>query len=159
MYSSQQVIDERSKIIPIKKNLSTSMKDFSNIQNEYSLKQNFFDPTKSSPPNDFMLKLQIRMKSYNSSDNLYDVAYIPDYKTSVMMNKLFRNIKENANLDALEESDDEAEFENESPDKFVHLDRSYNMTCIYNLKFRKWTPVRVAPKGERIITKNILYCN
>ena len=95
----------------------------------------------------------------NSSDNLYDVAYIPDYKTSVMMNKLFRNIKENANLDALEESDDETEFENESPDKFVYLDRSYNMTCIYNLKFRKWTPVRVAPKGERIITKNILYCN
>jgi hypothetical protein len=70
MYSSPQVIDERSKSIPIKKNLSTSMKDFSNIQSEYSLKQNVFDPTKSSPPNDFMLKLQIRMKSYNSSDNL-----------------------------------------------------------------------------------------
>jgi hypothetical protein len=70
MYSSPQVIDERSKIIPIKKNLSTTMKEFSNIQSEYSLKQNFFDPTKSSPPNDFMLKLQIRMKSYNSSDNL-----------------------------------------------------------------------------------------
>ena len=70
MYSSQQVINERSKIIPIKKNLSTSMKDISNIQSQYSLKQSFFDPTKSSPPNDFMLKLQIRMKSYNSSDNL-----------------------------------------------------------------------------------------
>ena len=70
MYSSPQVIDERSKSIPIKKNLSTSMKDFSNIQSEYSLKQNVFDPTKSSPPNDFMLKLQLRMKSYNSSDNL-----------------------------------------------------------------------------------------
>lgn len=70
MYSSTQVINERSNIIPIKKNLSTSMKEFSNIQSEYSLKQNFFDPTKSSPPNDFMLKLQIRMKSYNSSDNL-----------------------------------------------------------------------------------------
>ena len=70
MYSSPQVIDERSKIIPIKKNLSTSMKEYNNIQSEYSLKQNFFDPTKSSPPNNFMLKLQIRMKSYNSSDNL-----------------------------------------------------------------------------------------
>ena len=70
MYSNPQVINERSKTIPIKKNLSTSMKDFSNIQSEYSLKQNVFDPTKSSPPNDFMLKLQIRMKSYNSSDNL-----------------------------------------------------------------------------------------
>ena len=94
-----------------------------------------------------------------SSDNLFDIAYIPDYKTSVMMNKLFRNIKENANLDALEESDDEAEFENESPDKFVYLDRSYNMTCIYNIKFKKWTPLRVAPKGERVVTKNMLYCN
>jgi superfamily II DNA/RNA helicase len=40
----------------------------------------------------------------------YDVAFIPDYSTSVMMNKLFRNIKENQNLDALEESDDEEEF-------------------------------------------------
>ena len=48
-----------------------------------------------------------------STENIFDVAYIPDYKTSVMMNKLFRNIKENANLDALEESDDEAEFEDD----------------------------------------------
>ena len=78
MYSSPQVIDERSKSIPIKKNLSTSMKDFSNIQSEYSLKQNFFDPTKSSPPNDFMLKLQIRMKSYNSSDNLCNLQINED---------------------------------------------------------------------------------
>ena len=70
MYSTSPVINERSKIIPIKKTLSTSMKEFSNIQSEYSLKQNFFDPTKSSPPNDFMLKLHIRMKTYNSSYNL-----------------------------------------------------------------------------------------
>ena len=32
---------------------------------------------------------------------------IPDYKTSVFMNDLFRTIKENKNLDLLEESDDE----------------------------------------------------
>ena len=32
MYSSTQVINERSNIIPIKKNLSTSMKEISNIQ-------------------------------------------------------------------------------------------------------------------------------
>ena len=94
----------------------------------------------------------------NGTD-IIDIVYIPNYKTSVMMNKLFRNIKENANLDALEESDDEAEFENDSPDKFVHLNRSYNMTCVYNVKFRKWTPLRVAPKGERIVTKNVLYQN
>ena len=37
------------------------------------------------------------------------------------MNSLFRNIKENGNLDLLEESDDEEEFENIALDKFVYL--------------------------------------
>ena len=51
------------------------------------------------------------------------------------MNKLFRNIKENNNLDLLEESDDEDEFENEKDDRFVYLDRVFNMLCSYNYKF------------------------
>ena len=34
---------------------------------EYSLKQSFFDPSKSSPPNDFMIKLQIRLSKYNNT--------------------------------------------------------------------------------------------
>jgi hypothetical protein len=92
----------------------------------------------------------------NSAENIFDVAYIPDYKTSVMMNKLFRKIKENANLDALEESDDEAEFEDDRPDKFVFLDKVYNMVCVLNTKFKKWMPVRVAQKGDKIITKKEL---
>jgi hypothetical protein len=65
MLASQHVIHERSKIIHINKNLSTSMKDLS-PKGEYSLKQNFFDPSKSSPPNEFMLKLHMRMTKYNS---------------------------------------------------------------------------------------------
>jgi len=89
----------------------------------------------------------------NNSNNIFDVAYIPDYKTSVMMNKLFRNIKENYNLDALEESDDEEEFENDRPDKFVFLDKTYNMVCVWNSKFKKWAPIRLAQKGDKIITK------
>jgi len=32
--------------------------------NTYILKQNSFDPTKHSPPNDFMLKLQSRMNNF-----------------------------------------------------------------------------------------------
>ena len=92
----------------------------------------------------------------DGAENIFDVAYIPDYKTSVMMNKLFRNIKENANLDALEESDDEEEFENDRPDKFVFLDKEYNMVCLWNSKFKKWVPIRVAQKGDRIITKKEL---
>jgi hypothetical protein len=92
----------------------------------------------------------------NTTENIFDVAYIPDYKTSVMMNRLFRKIKENANLDALEESDDEEEFEDDRPDKFVFLDKSYNMVCTWNNKFKKWAPIRVAQKGDKIITKKEL---
>ena len=74
---------------------------------------------------------------------LYDTAYISDYKTSVMMNGLFRNIKENINLDALEESDDEEEFENDKIDKFVDLKKSLYMACLYNNKFKRWMPTRL----------------
>jgi hypothetical protein len=83
---------------------------------------------------------------------VFDIAYIPDYKTSVLMNKLFRNIKENDNLDALEESDDEEEFENEKIDKFVYLNKSFKMHCIYHAKFKKWVPINLVEKKERVIT-------
>jgi hypothetical protein len=79
----------------------------------------------------------------STDDTLVDTACIPDYKTSVLMNRLFRNIKENENLDKLEESDDEEEFENESPERFVHLDRNYKMVCTFHHKFRKWVPIRL----------------
>ena len=72
-----------------------------------------------------------------------DLAHIPDYKTSVLMNKLFRNIKENNNLDSLEESDEEDEFENIQIDKFVDLNKIIKMRCIFNYKFKKWVPVSV----------------
>lgn len=66
---NQSVIYERSKIIPIPQISPTNKTQ----ENEYSLKQHFFDPSKSSPPNDFMLKLHLRMSLYNSfnkEDNL-----------------------------------------------------------------------------------------
>ena len=68
MISRQHIINERAVIIPIKQNLSTSMKATSPTS-EYSLKQNFFDPSKSSPPNEFMIKLHMRMNIYNK--NIY----------------------------------------------------------------------------------------
>ncbi len=92
----------------------------------------------------------------NGKEEFYDVALIPDYTTSVLMNKLFRNIKENRNLDALEESDDEIEFENERDDKFVFLDRSFKMNCQYNYKFKKWVPISLAGKNDRIISTNLI---
>jgi hypothetical protein len=55
------LIYERSNIIPISPSSPTRKSE-----NEYSLKENFFDPSKSSPPNEFMKKLQQRMSVYNS---------------------------------------------------------------------------------------------
>jgi hypothetical protein len=69
--ANQYVIRERSQPIDIKKNLSTSMK-MNSSKGEYSLKQNFFDPSKSSPPNEFIIKLHMRMNKYytHNDDNL-----------------------------------------------------------------------------------------
>jgi hypothetical protein len=66
------IINERSIIIPIRKNLSTDFKYLESPKSEYSLKQNLFDPTKNSPPNDFMIKLQKRMLIYNNSFQIDD---------------------------------------------------------------------------------------
>ena len=72
------------------------------------------------------------------------------------MNKLFRNIKENDNLDTLEESDDEEEFENENKNRFVYLEKEYNMVCNFNTKFKKWYPIKLALHNQSIININDL---
>ena len=98
----------------------------------------------------------------NSCELFYDIAYIPDYNKSVFMNKLFRKIKENDNLDALEESDDEDEFEDDRADKFVYLDKSYKMYCVYNNKFKKWVPNKIADESSKLVNKrelNEIYIN
>ena len=85
----------------------------------------------------------------------HNFAHIPSYKTSVMMNRLFRNIAENRCLDALEESEDEAEFENTEPDKYVSLHKEYIMVCRFNKRFCRWVPLEVAasPTGlAQVIT-------
>lgn len=70
------------------------------------------------------------------------IAHIPNYKTSVMMNTIFRNIKENRNLDALEESDDEDEIKDlDKCSKLVDLDKCVKMECTFNVRFKRWHPV------------------
>ena len=86
--SSKPIPIKSSKPIPIKSsNSSNSYSKNSNhnkdkellFQTEYGLKQNFFDPTKSSPPDNFMEKLSIHMKYYYASplkhDNSLSIAY------------------------------------------------------------------------------------
>ena len=65
-----------------------------------------------------------------------------------MMNYIFRKIKENINLDALEESDDEEEFENMNEDKFVDLNKCVKMECIFNKKFNKFVPIKIMENGK-----------
>jgi hypothetical protein len=89
----------------------------------------------------------------NNKEIFYEYALIDSYKTSVFMNDLFRNIKENKNLDLLEESDDEEEFENIDLEKYVDLGKIYIIECFYNRKFKKWVPKNLA-KNNYIIDKN-----
>ncbi len=110
----------------------------------------------------FAVKADIQNDVYylytRNKENLYEkynIAAIPNYKTSVMMNNIFRKIKENINLDALEESDDEEEFENIEDDKFVDLNKCVKMACIYNNKYNTYVPVNEVSHGN-VVCKNEL---
>ena len=81
----------------------------------------------------------------------YNLAYVPTYRSSVFLNGLFRNIRENQNLDYIEESDDEADFENMDEYKYVDIQKVLLMECQYSPKFRKWVPTRVVPKGTKVV--------
>lgn len=82
-----------------------------------------------------------------SGEKYIGLACIPDFETSKMMNKIFRKIKENDDLDKLEESDDEDEFQNSNLDKFVYLERTAKMSCVFHKKFKKWVPKKIVDKS------------
>jgi hypothetical protein len=81
----------------------------------------------------------------------YDVAYIPNYLTSVKMNSIFRNIKENDNIDNIEESDDEDDFQNTDVYKHVDLNKEIKINCRFHRKFKKWVPIQPAPRDARVV--------
>lgn len=92
----------------------------------------------------------------NKSQVYYNVAYIPNYKTSVFMNNLFRNIKENKNLDYIEESDDEDDFQNTAVDKYVNLQKTLYLECKFHPKFKKWVPLRVVNPQNTVVHISML---
>jgi len=104
----------------------------------------------------FEIKAEIQNDVYslymnkNNVKTWYGYACIPDCKTSIFMNKLFRNIKENEDLDYLEESDSEEDFENTNINKYI-LNKTYNIVCEYNKTFNKWKPIRVSDKNDNEI--------
>lgn len=85
----------------------------------------------------------------------HNFAHIPSFKASVMMNRLFRKITENACLDALEESEDEADFENTEPDKYVTLTKEYRMVCRFNKRFCKWVPIELSQRGDIVTSQQV----
>jgi hypothetical protein len=92
--------------------------------------------------------LQCDIYRLYASDNngkrvYYNTAYIPTYNTSVFMNSHFRMIKENTNIDFIEESDDEDDFQNTNLDKNVDLDKEIIFECEYKHKFKRWIPRKI----------------
>ena len=57
------------------------------------------------------------------------------------MNNVFRNIKENKDLDKIEESDSEEEFEDISLDKYI-IKKEAKILCEYNQTLRGWVPIK-----------------
>ena len=94
--------------------------------------------------------------SASNSQTYLDVAYIGTRKESSYMNSLFRNIRENSNIDLGEESEDEEMFQNMSPDKYVDLTKKLKMRCIFNNKWRRWVPIAVVSDKNRVININEL---
>jgi len=101
----------------------------------------------------------------DQNKQLYDSAIVNDYQDSVRMNALFRKIKENQNLDAIEESESEEEFEEISDTKYI-LQKSIIMQCEYKPDFNKWKPIKVVDinindknTDEKIVTKQWLLSN
>ena len=84
--------------------------------------------------------------------NVYvNVLYIGTRQQSKYMNSLFRNIKENINIDYGEESDDEETFQDMRLDKYVDLAREHNVECVFNRKFRMWEPTK------KVLTRHCIH--
>lgn len=106
----------------------------------------------------FLVKADIQADIYrlfaygrNKMREYVDIAYISNYHASVFMNGIFRKIKENANLDFIEESDDEEEFENVAEDRYVDLGKEVLMEFTFLPKFKKWMPTKIADKLAKVV--------
>ena len=83
----------------------------------------------------------------------FRTSHISSYKNSVFLNSIFRNIKENINIDYIEESDDEEEFQNIAPDKYVK-NIVIKMKCKFLPKFNSWEPI--SRSNENISTTSYI---
>jgi hypothetical protein len=145
-------------VFPTKKGFASSITTV--VIKDYLLPWRHANPSKPQYrlPTVFLVRADIQFDIYrlfayggNKSEVYYGVACIPNYKTSVMMNRLFRRIPENECLDAAEESEDEADFENVEPDKYVDLAKELLMEFRFHSKWKKWVPGRVVDKRQKVV--------
>jgi len=132
------VIDKM--VTPISVRKSAARADFSKIQYKYATV--------------FQVTADLQYDIYNLfayNNVFFNTACIPDYKTSVFMNGLFRKIRENMNIDYIEESDDESDFENTDENRYVDLKKSLFMECIFSAKFKRWIPKRVVGPPTKVV--------
>lgn len=122
-------------------------KNFTNNNAHKMLYKNYQQQEQSRETMVFYVQATIGVDNYQLLDaktkEFVQIAYIPNFETSKLMNSIFRIIKENNNLDALEESDDEDEFENTEDDKFVDLKKKVKMECKMHPTFKKWVPIKL----------------
>ena len=71
---------------------------------------------------------------FNDVNVSQGLACVDTYKRSVYLNSLFRNVQENANLDAIEESDDE----DEAP---AFRETEIKMFCRWHPLHKQWVPL------------------
>ena len=97
----------------------------------------------------FIITSDIRPDTYNlyllhNHKRVYHGnCLITTYKKCVEFNTIFRNIKENTNLDYLEESEDEEEFQDISVDKWIKNNVEKIYKCKFNNKFKLWEPIEI----------------
>jgi len=84
------------------------------------------------------------------------LAGVQSFRTSIFLNRIFRRIRENDNLDLAEESEDEADFENMDVNKYVNLEAVVPIECVFNQKHKKWIPVRLSKDKLIHIEKLVL---
>jgi hypothetical protein len=78
------------------------------------------------------------------------LALVPSYSDSVRMNILFRNIRENVSLDYIEESEDEDEFQDINPIKYLIDGAEHKMNCYFSKGCNRWVPESIADGESQI---------
>ena len=92
----------------------------------------------------------------NGSVVFFQHSLIMNYKTSILLNGIFRKIRENQNLDYIEDSDDESDFENVREDKYVDLEKQVLMECTFHPKFKRWMPIGVSSNLDKVSLLELL---